>query len=267
VDEMKKSGSFRKDRVRKGIYLLPNLFTTGSLFCGFYSIIASMKGEYFLAAVPILIAFVLDGLDGRIARMTNTTSKFGSEYDSLSDLVAFGVAPAILVYTWALSQFGKWGWIAAFLFVVCGALRLARFNVQIGLIESKVFNGLPIPGAASVIATGVLLFYYLGGEGNFNDISVLVSVIVLSLLMVSSIKFYSFKDLNFFARKPFMSFVLIVFIMIIIIAEPQIMMFTFAFGYSLSGPVWLLIKLARKVHGEIKLKKMQLPQNQMDKKE
>jgi CDP-diacylglycerol---serine O-phosphatidyltransferase len=253
--KMRRRTPFKKESVKKGIYVLPNLFTTGSLFCGFYSVIAAMKGDYHLAAVPILIAFVLDGLDGRIARMTNTTSKFGSEYDSLSDLVAFGVAPAILAYTWALSSYGKWGWLAAFLFVVCGALRLARFNIQIGLIESKVFNGLPIPGAATVLATGVLFFYYLGGEGKFNELFVLIVVVALSLLMVSSVKYYSFKDLNFFSRKPFMSFVLIVFILIIIIAEPQVMMFTFSFGYSLSGPVWTLFKIGKKAQGEIKAKR------------
>jgi len=251
---MKKNVPSKRERMKKGIYLLPNLFTTGSLFCGFYSIIASMREEYWFAAVPILIAFVLDGLDGRIARMTNTTSKFGSEYDSLSDLVAFGVAPAILTYNWALSTFGKWGWLAAFLFVFCGAVRLARFNVQIGLIDSKVFNGLPIPGAASVVATGVLLFYYLGGRGNLNHLSILIIVVSLSLLMISSIKYYSFKDLNFFSRKPFMSFVLIVFIMIIVIAEPQIMMFTFAFGYSLSGPTWLIMKVGKRGYTEFKTK-------------
>ena len=248
---------FKKERVKRGIYVLPNLFTTASLFCGFYSVIASMKGAYSLAALPILIAFVLDGLDGRIARMTNTTSKFGSEYDSLSDLVAFGVAPAILVYSWALSSYGKWGWLTAFIYVVCGALRLARFNVQIGMIESKVFNGLPIPGAAAVIATGVMFFYYLGGEGRFDDLSILISVVGLSLLMISNIKYYSFKDLNFFSRKPFMSFVLIVFILIIITAEPQIMMFTFAFGYSLSGPCWTIIILLKRTYGEIKEKRSQ----------
>lgn len=257
--KMKKGTSLKRERVKKGIYVLPNLFTTASLFCGFYSVIASMKGDFFLAAVPILIAFVLDGLDGRIARMTNTTSKFGSEYDSLADLVAFGVAPAILAYTWALSSYGKWGWLVAFLFVVCGALRLARFNVQIGIIESKLFNGLPIPGAATVIATGVLLFFYVGGADRFIDLSVLVTVVSLSLLMVSNIKYYSFKDLNFFSRKPFVSFVIIVFILIIIIAEPQIMMFTFSFGYSLSGPFWALFKLGKKAYAEIKARRSQQP--------
>jgi CDP-diacylglycerol--serine O-phosphatidyltransferase len=130
--------------MKRGIYVLPNLFTTANLFCGFYSAIASMKGMYEIAAITILIAVVLDSLDGRIARITHTTSKFGGEYDSLCDLVTFGVAPAILIYNWSLLTYGKWGWLAAFLFVVCGALRLARFNVQIGVIDSRVFNGLPI---------------------------------------------------------------------------------------------------------------------------
>jgi CDP-diacylglycerol---serine O-phosphatidyltransferase len=237
---------FRKDQMKKGIYVLPNLFTTASLFSGFYSIIASMKGMYEIAAWTILIAIVFDGLDGRIARMTRTTSKFGAEYDSLADLVAFGVAPAILSYHWALISFGKWGWLAAFLFVTCGALRLARFNVQIGVIDSKVFNGLAIPAGASVVATAVLLYFKLGGEGQFHHLSILAGTIIVALLMVSSIKYYSFKDLNFFARKPFMSFVLIIVILVIVVAEPQIMIFTFCFGYALSGPVWLIYKLGRK---------------------
>jgi CDP-diacylglycerol--serine O-phosphatidyltransferase len=236
----------RKDQMKKGIYVLPNLFTTASLFSGFYSILASMKGMYEIAAWTILIAMVFDGLDGRIARMTRTTSKFGAEYDSLADLVAFGVAPAILAYHWALLSFGKWGWLAAFLFVTCGALRLARFNVQTEIIDSKVFNGLAIPAGASVIATAVLLYFQMGGEGQFNNLSILIGTVVVALLMVSSIKYYSFKDLNFFARKPFMSFVLIVLILVIVIAEPQIMIFTFSFGYALSGPAWLIYRLACK---------------------
>src|SRR4030043_1620541 len=137
---MKKGQSFRRDRMRLGIYVLPDLFTTAILFCGFYSIIASMKGMYEIAAVSILIAAVLDGLDGRIARMTHTTSKFGGEHDSLCALVAFGVAPALLIYSWSLISYGKWGWLAAFLFVACGAPRLPRLHVQVGIIESKVFN-------------------------------------------------------------------------------------------------------------------------------
>lgn len=244
----------RKEKVRKGIYVLPNLFTTANLLCGFYSIIISMQGDYKTAVIPILIAFILDGLDGRIARFTNTTSKFGAEYDSLSDLVAFGVAPAILVYTWGLTSFGKWGWIAASLFVICGALRLARFNVQIGIIESKVFNGLPIPAAASVVSTGIWLYYYLGWQGKFSHILVLISVMAVALLMVSNIKYYSFKDLNFFAKKPFMSFLLIVCIMIVVVAETEIMIFTFASGYALSGPTWFFFKFGKKLYSETRLK-------------
>ncbi|OHE23439.1 MAG: CDP-diacylglycerol--serine O-phosphatidyltransferase, partial [Syntrophobacterales bacterium RBG_19FT_COMBO_59_10] len=230
-----------------------------NLFCGFYSIIASMKGMYEIAAVSILIAAVLDGLDGRIARMTHTTSKFGGEYDSLCDLVAFGVAPAILIYSWSLISYGKWGWLAAFLFVACGALRLARFNVQVGIIDSRVFNGLPIPGGAAVVATGVMLFFYLGGEGRFSDLSILVAIVAVSLCMVSSIKYYSFKDLNFFSRKPFMSFVLILLILVIVVAEPQIMLFTLAFGYGVSGPAWALYRLSRKL---LKEKREKDPQYQ-----
>ena len=254
---MKNNASFRRDRMKKGIYVLPNLFTTANLFCGFYSVIASMKGMYEIAAVTILIAVVLDSLDGRIARITHTTSKFGGEYDSLCDLVTFGVAPAILVYNWSLLSYGKWGWLGAFLFVVCGALRLARFNVQVGVIDSRVFNGLPIPGGAAVVATGVLLFYYLGGEGRFPDPSIMIGVVAVALFMVSSIKYYSFKDLHYFLRKPFMSFVLIVVILVIVVAEPQIMLFTFALGYSLSGPVWTLCRLGRKMLAEFRARKSQ----------
>lgn len=254
---MRRYHSLRRDRMKKGIYVLPNLFTTANLFCGFYSVIASMKGMFEIAAIVILVAAVLDGLDGRIARITHTTSKFGGEYDSLCDLVTFGVAPALLVYNWSLIAYGKWGWLAAFLFCVCGALRLARFNVQVGVMDSRVFNGLPIPGGASVVATGVLLYYYLGGEGRFSELPVLLGVVAVSLCMVSSIKYYSFKDLNFFSRKPFMSFVLIVLILVIVVAEPQIMMFTFAFGYSLSGPVWAGFKILRRMGRQSREKKIQ----------
>jgi CDP-diacylglycerol---serine O-phosphatidyltransferase len=258
---MKRDHSLRRDRMKKGIYVLPNLFTTANLFCGFYSAIASMKGMYEIAAIAILIAAVLDGLDGRIARITHTTSKFGGEYDSLCDLVTFGVAPALLVYSWSLIAFGKWGWLAAFLFCVCGALRLARFNVQVGVIDSRVFNGLPIPGGAAVVATGVLLYYYVGGEGRFSALPILLGVIAISLFMVSSIKYYSFKDLNFFSRKPFMSFVLIVLILVIVVAEPEIMMFTFTFGYALSGPVWAGCKIIRKIGKQSREKKVQCQDN------
>lgn len=237
----------KRMRLKKGIYVLPNLITTASLFCGFYSIIASVQEKFVVAAVTILIALVLDGLDGRIARMTNTQSKFGAEYDSLSDLISFGVAPSLLAYIWAMSFYGKWGWIAGFMFVVCGALRLARYNIQIGIIESKVFNGLPIPAAAAVVATTVLFFDYAGVEGKFHNPYLLFFVVSLSFLMVSNIKYYSFKDMNLFARKPFMSFFFLVVLLIIFVALPEIMAFVLMIGYALSGPIWLVTKLSKQM--------------------
>ena len=243
---MKKNPRIKTDNMKKGIYILPNLFTTASLFFGFYSIIASIGGDFTRAAMAIILSIILDGLDGKIARVTKTTSRFGGEYDSLSDLIAFGIAPAILAYSWALVSFGRYGWLAAFLFVVCGALRLARFNVQIDIIDSSVFNGLAIPAAAAVIATTVLFFYYLGGQGSFHHVSILAGTVALSLLMVSNIKYYSFKDLNFFSRKPFMTFVLIICMLIVIILEPQIMLFVIALGYAISGPAWILFKAAKR---------------------
>ena len=159
------------ENLRRGVYLLPNLLTTGGLFAGFYSIVATMNGNYLVAGWFVLIAAVFDGLDGKVARMTNTTSKFGVEYDSLADLVAFGVAPGLMMYAWALKPFGKLGWLAAFLYVVCGALRLARFNVQITTVESKRFVGLPIPAAAGMAASLVIFFHHMGGSGTSTKVS------------------------------------------------------------------------------------------------
>jgi CDP-diacylglycerol---serine O-phosphatidyltransferase len=240
---MNMENSPQKIRIKKGIYILPNLFTSASLFCGFYSIIASFK-EYFVpAAIAVLVAVIFDGLDGRVARLTNTTSKFGAEYDSLADVISFGIAPALLAYSWSLSIYGKFGWIVAFLFVLCGALRLARYNIQIGIIESKVFNGLPIPAAASVVATTVIFFDYSGAEGKYHNLFILVFVFVLSLLMVSGIKYYSFKDMKLLARKPFTIFFWSIVLMIIIVHWPEIMLFVIMLGYAISGPVWWVIKI------------------------
>lgn len=251
---MNTENSPQKIRMKKGIYILPNLFTTASLFCGFYSIIASFKDHFVPASIAILFAVVFDGLDGRIARLTNTTSKFGAEYDSLSDVIAFGVAPSLLAYCWAMSIYGKWGWLAAFLFVLCGALRLARYNIQIGLIESNVFNGLPIPAAASVVATTVIFFSsdYVGVEGKFQNIFVLIFVIILSLLMVSSVKYYSFKDMKLLVKKPFTIFFWLVVLSIIIVAEPELMFFVLMLGYALSGPIWWLVKISLQERKKIK---------------
>ena len=242
----KQERSVRHENLRKGVYILPNLFTTGSLFAGYYSIISVMNGRYETAAWFILVATVFDGLDGKVARMTNTTSRFGVEYDSLADLVAFGVAPGLLMYSWALTSFGKLGWLAAFLYVVCGALRLARFNVQVETVESKRFVGLPIPSAAWMVAACVLLFYCLGGTDTIKQISVVVLVYCLAFLMVSNVQYYSFKDPELVKRQPFGFLVLAIFIIVVIVARPEIMLFVFALAYVSSGPVSALFGLVRK---------------------
>ncbi|PLX85099.1 MAG: CDP-diacylglycerol--serine O-phosphatidyltransferase [Desulfuromonas sp.] len=239
----------RRESLRKGVYILPNLFTTGSLFAGFYCIVASMNGQYNIAAWFILISSIFDGLDGKVARMTGTTSRFGVEYDSLADMVAFGVAPGILMYTWALKPFGKLGWLAAFVYVVCGALRLARFNVQVTTVESKRFLGLPIPAAASIVATCVLLFYHLGGSGTIKKASVLILIYVLAFLMVSNFRYYSFKDPELVKRQPFGILVMAVIFIIVIVAQPEIVLFLLFLAYMVSGPLGFLLKLFRKPRG------------------
>ncbi len=233
----------RRESLRKGVYLLPNLFTTGTLFAGFYGIISTMNGGYYVAAWFILISAIFDVLDGKVARLTGTTSRFGVEYDSLADLVAFGVAPGLLMYSWALKPFGKLGWLAAFLYVVCGALRLARFNVQVDTVESKRFLGLPIPASASMVASCVLLFYHLGGSGSIRKVSVLILIYVLALLMVSNVRYYSFKDPELVKRQPFGFLVLLIFVVIVVVAEPQIMIFALFGIYLLSGPASYLFRL------------------------
>jgi CDP-diacylglycerol---serine O-phosphatidyltransferase len=233
----------RREGLRKGVYLLPNLFTTGSLFAGFYGIISTMNGGYYVAAWFILISAIFDTLDGKVARWTGTTSRFGVEYDSLADLAAFGVAPGLLMYSWALKPFGKLGWLAAFLYVVCSALRLARFNVQVDTVESKRFLGLPVPAAASMVATCVLLFYHLGGSGSIRKVSVLILIYVLALLMVSNVRYYSFKDPDLVKRQPFGFLVLLIFLIIVVVAEPQIMLFALMSCYLLSGPASYLFRL------------------------
>jgi CDP-diacylglycerol---serine O-phosphatidyltransferase len=233
--------SFRRKRKKKdrrkfrGTFLIPNLITTASLFSGFFAIVASINGRFEAAALAILVAMVLDGLDGRLARLTQTTSGFGIQYDSLSDLVAFGVAPALLVYLWALQGFGRFGWVAAFLFVACGALRLARFNVQTGSIDPRYFNGLPIPAAAAFVATGVLFYLHLVGWSSLRHVYVLVMIYVLSFLMVSNLKFYSFKKPELVKRHPFQSLVALVLIFVVVATEPYLMGFILAAAYVASG--------------------------------
>ena len=238
----------------RGVYLLPNLLTTCGLFAGFYSVIATISGEYQAAALSILAAQVFDGLDGRIARLTKSSSRFGVEYDSLADVVAFGVAPGILVYKWALEPWGHWGWLAASLYVTCGALRLARFNVQIDSAEKRRFVGLPIPAAADTVASTVLLYYFFGGEGaTHKHIVLLVVIYGLAALMISNVSYQSFKGMHFSPRQPLWILIALIVGMMFVIAKPEIVLFTAFLLYALSGPVaWLLgYRTRRRARAEV----------------
>ncbi len=228
--------------MKRGIYLLPNLLTTGNLFCGFYGIIAAINHDFWTAAVAILFACLFDILDGKVARLTGSNSHFGMEYDSLADLVAFGVAPALLVYLWALKPFGRVGWAAAFLFVACGALRLARFNVQADSVPKKHFLGLPIPGAALMVATTVLFFYRMGGSGPTKHFLLLAMTYTLSFLMVSGVPYNSFKEFDGFQRMPFRTLFLMILLFSVIAAQPSIMLFTLGLVYVSSGPLGYAFK-------------------------
>jgi len=232
--------------LRHGVYILPNLFTTGGLFAGFYSIICTLNGDFDLAATMILVAQLCDVLDGRIARLTRTTSSFGIQYDSLADLIAFGVAPGILVYQWALVPWGRWGWLAASLYVTCGALRLARFNVQIASAEKRYFIGLPIPAAADVIAATVLLFYDIFGEAAPNKhIFMLLLIYGVAALMVSEIRYYSFKEIRFHHRHPFQVLLGLILLLYLTIGAPQVMLFLGITGYAMSGPIMAIVRRLR----------------------
>ncbi len=228
----------QRDDLKKGIYILPNLFTSAGLFAGFYSIVATLNGDFERAAWAVVISGICDGADGRVARLTSTTSKFGVEYDSLADLLAFGLAPALLAYEWALRPYGKWGWSVAFLFVVCGALRLARYNVQIDNVEAVSFKGLPIPAAAGMVVSTVLIFYKFDRPGPTEHPVVLAGIFLLAILMVSNLKFASFKELDLRRRKPFPVLLGIIVLLILIVNEPQIVLFTIGVLYVLHGPVW-----------------------------
>jgi CDP-diacylglycerol--serine O-phosphatidyltransferase len=234
--------------LRKGVYILPNLITTAGLFCGFYSIVASLRGDFLVAAIAIMAANIFDVIDGRVARVTKTTSQFGIQYDSLCDLVAFGVAPGLLVYRWALEPWGTIGWLAAALYVTCGALRLARFNVQTGHVEKRHFIGLPIPAAAEVIASTLMLYYFFGGEGaTHRHAIVLVMVYALAAAMVSNIRYFSFKEIDIHRRQPFWVLVAVILMLKLLIAEPQVCLFTAFFLYAVSGPSRSLFLRSRRM--------------------
>ncbi len=229
----------KKDRGR-GVAILPSLFTSANLFCGFYSIVASVKGDFYRAAVAILVALIFDGLDGKIARFTRTTSPFGVEYDSLADLISFGVAPAMLAFIWALMPVGRLGWLAAFLFVACGALRLARFNTQVDVVDKRYFVGLPIPAAATMVATGVIM-----AEDYTLPLAphalALVGLYGLSFLMVSTVRYNSFKSYDLFKRRPFNSLVAALLVLVVVAMEPHFMIFMLMLGYVVSGPLLAIV--------------------------
>lgn len=222
---------------RKGVYLLPNLFTTGALFSGFYAIVAAMNGLFEQSAIAVFVAMILDGLDGRVARMTNTQSEFGAQYDSLSDCISFGVAPALVSYAWSLSNLGKIGWMVAFVFAACAALRLARFNVQIDTADKRYFTGLPSPAAAAVVA-GMVWF---GTENGFDGKAVAGIAALLTafaaVMMVSNVKYNSFKELDFKGRVPFVAILVVVLVLAVVASYPAGMLLAIFLIYALSGPL------------------------------
>ncbi|MCL4457211.1 MAG: CDP-diacylglycerol--serine O-phosphatidyltransferase [Nitrospirae bacterium] len=240
------------EKPKKGVYLLPNTITLCGMFAGFYAILSAINGNFLHAAWAIILANIFDGLDGWIARLTNTATRFGIELDSLSDLVAFGVAPAIMMYKWALAPFGRVGWAAAFLFVACGALRLARFNIQTGTPGSKAFKGMPIPAAATILAS-IVIFYYEFWKGvPEKNVFFPVITILLSLLMVSTLRYHGLKEIDFRERKPFWVLIVFVLILFVMLIHPSTAIFVFAMAYLVWGiieNVFLLVKKVKTRHG------------------
>lgn len=234
---------FREGEVPRGTYIVPNLFTTANLFSGFFGIVNSIDRHFEVAGLAILASCVFDILDGKVARLTRATSRFGVEYDSLADLVAFGVGPGLLMYLWALKPFGRLGWLAAFVFMACGALRLARFNVQVDTVSSKFFVGLPIPGGASMVATTVLFVSHWTNipPTQVAAIPFLVATFLLGFLMVSTLPYNSFKDFEFIKSKPLPVIFFIIVGLTVVAINPAIMLFFMVLTYVASGPVWYLV--------------------------
>ncbi len=246
IDPPLKPGQAHQGKLmRRGIYLLPNLFTTGALFAGFYAIVQAMNGRFEHAAAAVFIAMVLDGLDGRVARLTRTQSAFGAEYDSLSDMVSFGVAPALVIYSFALKGMGKLGWIAAFIYCAGAALRLARFNTMLEVQDKRWFQGLPSPAAAALIAGLV----WVAVDNHFAGATLRwpawTFTVLAGLTMVSNLRFYSGKDINLRKSVPFMFIVLIALGFTLISVDPPIVLFAIFLGYGLSGYVYGLVRLYR----------------------
>jgi len=252
----------RREGMRRGVFLLPNLLTTASLFCGFFSVVKSLSGDFVAAAWAILFAGLFDLLDGRVARLARAESQFGIEYDSLVDLSSFGLAPGVLVYTWALQGLGKLGWLAAFVYFACGALRLARFNVQHDDVENEFFQGLPIPVAAYVIGTYVIFhhhYYVFPPDGGW---SVAAITIALALLMVTTIRYRSLKTLDIRSRNPFFVLVLVVMGIFVVAIRPEVMMMTLTLAYVASGLVEEAVTLRQSRRFLSKLKGSRAPKDE-----
>ena len=229
-----------RDKRRRGIVLLPSLLTTGNLFCGFFALLLTVEGRYGDAALAIFVAMIMDLLDGRVARLMKATSQFGVEFDSLADVVSFCVAPAFLLYSYALKDLSRPAWFGVFLFVICGALRLARFNVQTGTVDRRFFIGLSTPAAAGVVAATVLL---LGDEPLAHGIQIALAaaVGVLALLMVSTFRYWSFKEVDFVRRRPLQTLLVVVLAVMIVATKHDLFLFMLFTGYALSGPVRRLV--------------------------
>ena len=244
--EQQKADVCKPQPRNRGIYLLPNLFTSAALFSGFYAVIAAMDGSFEKAAIAIFVSMVLDGLDGRVARMTNTQSEFGAQYDSLADMVSFGVAPALVAFTWVLHEAGRFGWFAAFVFVAGAALRLARFNTQIGSVDKRYFIGLASPAAAAVIA-GMI---WVGAEFNIDpsQYAPVISVFVaaMGVLMVSNFHYHSFKDIDLKGKVPFVALLGAVLVIGVISIDPAVLLWLIFVVYACSGPVQAVLRYRKK---------------------
>ncbi|UTY58670.1 CDP-diacylglycerol--serine O-phosphatidyltransferase [Massilia sp. erpn] len=243
---MRQQGADAASKPRpRGIYLLPNAFTTGALFCGFFAIVMAMNQRFEHAAWAIFVAMVLDGLDGRIARLTNTQSEFGAQYDSLSDMVSFGAAPALVIYEWSLRGLGKLGWIAAFVYCAGAALRLARFNTNIEVVDKRFFQGLPSPAAAALVAGFVLMMVDLEVPGISLPWVSWVIALFAGLTMVTNVPFYSFKDVNFRKSVPFIAVFLIALGFALVSIDPPKVLFPIFVAYGISGYIVYFIRLAK----------------------
>lgn len=246
-DMLPPAGGDRPTLRRQGIYLLPNAFTLAALFSGFYAIVQAMNHNFEYAAIAVFIAMLLDGMDGRVARLTHSQSAFGAEFDSLSDMVSFGVAPALVIYEWQLRGLGKLGWMAAFIYCAAAALRLARFNAMLGVADKRWFTGLPSPAAAVLVAglVWIGLEYGYASLPHFDWLALGLTVFA-GLSMVSNVRFWSFKELHLRRKVPFFALTLLVLALLLLLASPSLVLFGFFFCYALSGYLGALLRLRRR---------------------